>query len=78
MIECFICGKSLAGGIDTFGEQGSEMCQRCWLNAAVWFDAKPEVISKSRLADWNAGRPIETEDDPIFDRPYLKEKEKAG
>lgn len=30
-MNCIRCKNPLAGGIDTYGEVGEEMCQSCWL-----------------------------------------------
>lgn len=27
--SCCVCGKALTGGLDTYGEQGLELCESC-------------------------------------------------
>jgi hypothetical protein len=30
-MNCARCGQPLAGGLDTYGDVGDEVCQACWI-----------------------------------------------
>lgn len=46
-IVCNLCGKSLTGGWDTFGDTGHELCQECYSdvteqeNMQSWYGVGP-------------------------------------
>lgn len=40
-MQCIICETELTGGLDTYGDRGQEVCQRCWFEHGFDID-EPE------------------------------------
>lgn len=47
-IACAVCGTSLTGGLDTYGDVGAEVCQEHYLNPP---DAEPDPLLKAEHDD---------------------------
>lgn len=46
-VKCTICGVTLKGELDTFGDIGAEVCEDCWYelpeNNESWYGMAPHV-----------------------------------
>lgn len=77
-MTCFICGKPLAGGLDTFGPPEMPLCQACYWQALLLGEqaearrkkeAAEAGISVPELEAWMKGIPFNENDaDKPFDR----------
>jgi hypothetical protein len=53
---CTLCHVPLTGGIDTFGDTGSEVCEDCWYelpeNNTSWYGQAPHHHDFTITGDW--------------------------
>jgi len=53
-MKCIACGIELSGGLDTFGELGTEMCQSCCLGFADDYDIAEQNAALREAMDSEA------------------------